>query len=91
MVAGSATKFCALLSDDARDQLLALAGGAASCESAARTTFDVAREARAQLARVHLVAITIHGDTAMTTDSTGPPGDQWTRVNGGWKFASVSP
>jgi hypothetical protein len=40
---------------------------------------------------VHLIAVTIHGDTAMTTDATGPPADRWTRVNGAWKVASVSP
>lgn len=90
MVAGNATKFCALLSDDARAQLLALAGDATSCDGAATTAFDVARDARAQLGHVHLIAITLHGDTATTTDSSGPPANRWTRVNGEWKLASVS-
>jgi hypothetical protein len=90
MVGGNVAKFCALLSDNARAQLLALAGDAASCDSAARTMFDVARDARAQLGHVHLIAITIHGDTATTTDTSGPPGDEWTWADGGWKVASVS-
>jgi hypothetical protein len=90
VVAGNATKFCAVLSDNARAQLLALAGGAANCDSAAKTMFDVARDARGQLGHVHLTAITIHGDTATTTDTAGPSADRWTWVNGGWKVASVS-
>jgi hypothetical protein len=89
LVAGRATTFCGLLSDNARAQLLAVAG-AASCESAAATAFDVERDARAQFAGAHLVSIAVHGDRATTTDSTGPPADQWTRVRGAWKLAAIS-
>jgi hypothetical protein len=90
LVAGRAATFCALLSDNARAQLLALTGGAASCESAAATAFDVGRDARAQFAGAHLISIAISGDAATTTDSTGPPADRWTRVNGAWKLAAIS-
>lgn len=93
LVAGDASKFCALLSDQARAQLLvevAVVSPVSSCEAAAHTDFDIARNARAQIANAKLTSVVVHGDQATTTDTTGPPPNDWIKVLGKWEVASLS-
>ena len=91
LVAGNAGKFCALLSDQARAQLLvqiAAVSPASTCAAAANTFFDITRDARAQAAKAKLTSVTVHRDQATTTDTTGPPPNSWIKVQGNWQLAS---
>jgi hypothetical protein len=91
LVAGNTGKFCALLSDQARAQLLvqiAAVSPASTCAAAANTFFDITRDARAQAAKAKLTSVTVHGDQATTADTTGPPPNSWIKVQGSWQLAS---
>jgi hypothetical protein len=92
VVAGDARGLCALLSDEARALLIAEASTlapASTCEAAATTTFDVARDARAKAAGAKLTSVTVRGHEATTTDSTGQQPDNWIKVNGAWHLESA--
>lgn len=92
MVAGNPSGICAGLSDQARAELLAVVSAitpASTCEAAARTWSDVARNTRAQLAGAKLTSVSVHGNNATTTDTTGPPSDEWIKVQGAWELAQL--
>ena len=94
IVARDRGKFCSLLTDDARGQLvvgtaLLTAGtGAPTCEAAMRTIFDIARDSLDKVGQSHLVSVTVDGDRATTTDSSGGSRTDWERVNGRWLLAT---
>ena len=60
-----------------------------SCESAAKTLFQLSPDARQKLAGAELVSVHVHGDTATTTDTTGPPANDWVKVDGDWQLADL--
>jgi hypothetical protein len=94
LVDGDAKRFCAMLNDTSRTQLLATIAqvsppSSSSCESAAQTLFQLSPDARQTLAGAKLVSVHVRGDTATTTDTTGPPADRWVKVDGGWQVANL--
>jgi hypothetical protein len=94
LVHGDANGLCALLDDTARAQLLAAIAqlsppSSSSCASAARTLFQVSRDARQQVSGAKLLSVRVDGDSATTTDSTGPPADQWVKADGSWQLANL--
>ena len=81
-----------MLNDTSRIQLMATIAqvsppSSSSCESAAQTLFDLSRDARQKLGSAKLVSVHVSGDSATTTDTTGPPPDHWVKVDGGWQLA----
>jgi hypothetical protein len=94
LVTGDAKRFCAMLNDTSRTELLATIAqvsppSSSSCESAAQTLFQISRDARQKLEGAKLVSVHVRGDTATTTDTTGPPADRWVKVDGGWQVANL--
>jgi hypothetical protein len=94
LVTGDAKRFCAMLNDTSRVQLLATIAqvsppSSSSCESAAQTLFQLSPDARHKLAGAKLVSVHVHGDTATTTDTTGPPANDWVKVDGDWQLADL--
>jgi hypothetical protein len=94
LVTDDAKRFCAMLNDTSRVQLLATIAqvsppSSSSCESAAQTLFQISRDARQKLEGAKLVSVHVRGDTATTTDTTGPPADRWVKVDGGWQVANL--
>jgi hypothetical protein len=94
LVTGDAKRFCAMLNDTSRTELLATIAqvsppSSSSCESAAQTLFQISRDARQKLEGAQLVSVHVRGDTATTTDTTGPPADRWVKVDGGWQVADL--
>jgi hypothetical protein len=94
LVDGDARRFCAMLNDTSRTQLLATIAqdsppSSSSCETAAETLFDLSRDARQKLKAAKLLSVHVSGDSATTTDSTGPPPNRWVKVDGGWQLADL--
>jgi hypothetical protein len=94
LVDGDAKRFCAMLNDTSRTQLLATISqvsppASSSCESAADTLFDLSRDARQKLGAAKLLSVHVSGDAATTTDTTGPPANRWVKVDGGWQLADL--
>ena len=94
LVDGDAKRFCAMLNDTSRAELLAAIAqvsppSSSSCESAAKTLFDLSRDARQKFAAAKLVSVRVRGDSATTTDTTGPPANRWVKVDGGWQLADL--
>jgi hypothetical protein len=94
LVDGDAKRFCAMLSDTSRVQLVATVAqvsppSSSSCESAAQTLFQLSPDARQKLEGAKLVSVHVRGDTATTTDTTGPPANRWVKVDGGWQLADL--
>jgi hypothetical protein len=94
LVTGDAKRFCAMLNDTSRTELLATIvqvspPSSSSCESAAQTLFQISRDARQKLEGAKLVSVHVRGDTATTTDTTGPPADRWVKVDGAWQVADL--
>ena len=94
LVTGDAKRFCAMLNDTSRVQLLATIAqvsppSSSSCESAAQTLFQLSPDARQKLETAKLVSVHVRGDTATTTDTTGPPANRWVKVDGAWQLADL--
>jgi hypothetical protein len=94
LVTGDAKRLCAMLNDTSRTELLATIAqvsppSSSSCESAAQTLFQISRDARQKLEGARLVSVQVRGDTATTTDTTGPPANRWVKVDGGWQLADL--
>jgi len=94
LVDGDANRFCAMLNDTSRTQLLVAIAqvsppSSASCDSAAQTLFQISRDARQKAAAATLLSVHVRGDVATTTDTSGPPADRWVKVDGGWQLADL--
>jgi hypothetical protein len=94
LVDGDAKRFCAILNDTSRAQLLATIAqvsppSSSSCENAAQTLFQLSRDARQKLGAAKLLSVQVHGDAATTTDTTGPPANRWVKIDGDWQLADL--
>ena len=89
----SPSAFCGILSAHASSQLIADVRAKprpTSCKAAATDVFKVA--GGPSVAKIRLLTVKVTGNTATTTDTSGPPADRWVRTGtSAWKIASLPP
>jgi hypothetical protein len=91
LVNKSPSAFCGILTAHAGQQLVADVKAKpkpTSCTAAAADLFKVA--GGPALSKIRLLTVKVTGNTAQTTDTGGPPPDQWVRTGKTtWKIASL--
>ena len=92
LVSQDAGKFCSLLSDHARSQVVEGArrlGSASTCQGAARLAFHAPGSSRSSTEKLQIVSITVNGDRASVKVSAGLPPTVFIKVGGAWKLKSL--
>lgn len=94
LVNGDGSKLCGLLTSTAQSQLVSevrtLDPSVKDCQGAAKILLERAKAERSKLSSATLKTVSVHGNTATTSDSTGGTPNTWVKQGGSWKLSATS-